>query len=112
MPIYDFECLKCNNVYSEKVSFENTTFKGVECPCGCKRKKRVNIVENMVSQGITFGNPVGTDVWNNNHDYRFKHNLPKVLNERANAEKKSHMGTNPYNSIDDVSSGKNFGTSK
>ena len=48
---------------------------------------------------VIFAQPEGCDKWNNSstgHDYRFKHNIPKVQAERANAQKNSHMGADPY----------------
>jgi len=51
-----------------------------------------------------FTNPVGTDRWNSSssgHDYRFKHNIPKVKAEREMAEQLSHMGSNPYGDTSD-----------
>ena len=69
----------------------------------------------MSSTSFNFTNPEGTSRWNSEpsgHDYRFKHNQPKVAKERANAEAASHMGSQPYRKIDDISSGKNFGEVK
>ena len=112
MAIYDFQCKQCNEVYEELVTYDETgKYTGVRCP-KCKSKKKVKL---MNACACNFTNPVGTDRWNSEsygHDYRFKHNIPKVQAERANAENKSHMGNAPYNSIDDISSGKNFGEVK
>lgn len=96
MPIYEFNCKKCNKKYEELTSFdESGKYNCVECPhCGSKNKDRI---QSCVS--FNFSNPVGTDRWNNNttgHDYRFKHNIPKVKKEREVAESLSHMGANPY----------------
>ena len=57
----------------------------------------------MSSPNFAFSNPEGTDRWNNTstgHDYRFKHKIPKVKQERKIAEAVSHMGTDPYGSSD------------
>ena len=96
MPIYEFECKKCECKYSELVKYDPTNkYKTVKCPeCGSKSKNKLISCPNF-----TFADPVGTDRWNSGstgHDYRFKHNVPKVKAERAAAEAASHMGTNPY----------------
>lgn len=64
---------------------------------------------------FSFSNPEGTSRWNNadtGHDYRFKHNLPKVLNERKHAEEASHMGSDVYNQINDLEKPDVFGDAK
>jgi putative FmdB family regulatory protein len=98
MPMYDFECLKCEEAYEEFVAYDATgKYKGVKCPhCGSKRKTKL-----ITACQFAFADPVGTDRWNNSHDYRFKHNIPRVKKEREMAEKLSHMGGNPYGNIDD-----------
>jgi hypothetical protein len=51
------------------------------------------------SFSFNFANPEDTDRWNNTssgHDYRFKTNLPKVIQQRQEAEMASHMGAKPY----------------
>lgn len=76
-------------------------YKNVVCPeCGSKQKEK-----RMSVPSFNFANPEGTDRWNNGstgHDYRFKHNIPKVKQERAVAEALSHMGTDPYGGGDDI----------
>lgn len=106
MPIYEFKCDDCDFVYEELTSYNG--IKKIECPnCGSKNK------EKLPSHfSFNFTNPVGTDRWNNSHDYRFHHNLPNVRAQREAAEKASHMGTDPYKEIDDISSGKYFGEVK
>lgn len=96
MPIYEFICNKCNKNYEELTSFDKSgKYESVECPeCGSKSKERL---QSAIS--FNFSNPEGTDRWNNSstgHDYRFKHNIPKVKQERETAERLSHMGANPY----------------
>jgi putative FmdB family regulatory protein len=95
MPNYDFECKNCNETYEELATFDETgVYESVVCPkCGSKKKDKL-----MSACNHAFTNPEGTDRWNNSqtgHDYRFKHNIPKVKQERAMAEAMSHMG-NPY----------------
>lgn len=106
MPLYEFECKKCGKTYSELTSFDETgKYKGIKCP-SCKSSKKIK----LVSVGnFAFSNPVGTDKWNNSHDYRYNTVLPTKKKEREEAQKNSHMGSNPYNNIDDISSGENFG---
>lgn len=96
MPTYDFECLDCKIVFEEISSFDETgEYPSVVCPkCGSKNKNKLASCANF-----NFSNPVGTDRWNNGstgHDYRFKHNIPKVKAEREMAEALSHMGKTPY----------------
>lgn len=102
IPRYDFKCKKCNKVYEEFVAYDETgKYKSVACPsCSSKRKEKL-----LSSCGFMFSNPEGTDRWNSEstgHDYRFHHNLPKVIEERQRAEEASHVGNNPYNEINDL----------
>lgn len=105
MPTYNFECKnkKCGKTY-EDFAFrfdESGKYPDIVCPhCRSKRKKQL-----MSAANFAFTNPVGTDRWNNTstgHDYRFKHNIPKVKAEREMAEQFSHMGASPYGAIDDT----------
>lgn len=101
MPTYDFECLDCQAKFEEFTNYDATeVYESVVCPgCGSKNKTKLASCANF-----NFSNPVGTDRWNNGstgHDYRFKHNIPKVQQERARAEALSHMGSNPYGSTTD-----------
>ena len=58
--------------------------------------------------------PEGTDRWNSDssgHDYRFHHNLPKVIAERQAAEE--HGGNaEPYNPINDLERNSSWGEAK
>jgi putative FmdB family regulatory protein len=101
MPLYEFECKSCNKPYDEIVRYDETgTYEDVECPrCGSKKKDKLVSACNHA-----FTNPVGTDKWNSEstgHDYRFKHNIPKVKKEREMAEALSHMD-NPYKQGNDI----------
>jgi putative FmdB family regulatory protein len=112
MPFYQFACLDCEKEYEEMCSYdENNEYPDVVCPhCGSKKKQKL-----VSCPSFNFSNPVGTDRWTNNatgHDYRFKYNIPNVKKQRENAEEKSHMGTDVYREIDDISSGKHFGEVK
>lgn len=102
MPTMTFECKACQNRYEEIVRFDKTgKYTKVLCPeCGSKKKKHL-----ISACQFSFANPVDTDAWNSDssgHDYRFKHNIPKVQEERKIAEAMSHMGSNPYNNINDL----------
>ena len=107
MPIYSFRCEECNAEYEELVRYDETDeYADALCPeCGSAKKEKLVTTQFAFS----FKNPEGTDRYNNSHDYRYKHKAPGVAAEREAAEKASHMGTNPYNPIDDVSSGNYFG---
>lgn len=112
MALYEFECDKCHKVYEEFAPHDETgKYKGVKCP-HCKSKKKTKLISTPT---WNFTNPVGTDRWcseDTGHDYRFKHNLPSVIERKMKANAKDHMGPNPYKQIDDISSGKNFGEVK
>ncbi len=110
MPVFEFRCKNCNVVYDALTAFDETNkYKGVECPeCGSKKKDKL-----MSGCAIVFAQPEGTDKWNSDstgHDYRFKHNIPKVKQEREMAEALSHMGTDPYGSGDMLESDINMDT--
>jgi len=106
MPLYEFECNKCQEIYSVLTSFdESGKYKGIKCP-SCKSSKKVKLIS---AGNFSFSNPVGTDKWNNSHDYRYNTVLPKKKKEREAAVKASTVGPSPYRKIDDISSGKNFG---
>lgn len=112
MPCYEFECKKCKKVYEEITSYDETDkYKGVQCPdCGSKSKRRL-----MSVCSFQFAQPEGTDRWNSEsggHDYRFHHNLPKVLKERQSAEEASKSGETPYNPINDLDNDNNWGEVK
>ena len=112
MPTYDFECNKCKKVYEKFVVYDETgKYKDLKCPfCKSKSKKKL-----LSPCNFSFANPEGTDRWNsesNGHDYRFQHNLPKVLNERQKAEEASHVGANPYNEINDLDHDQSLGEVK
>lgn len=98
MPTFEFKCKNCKSNYDALTRFDETgKYKDVICPeCGSKKKEKI-----MSSPSFAFAQPQGTDKWNSmskGHDYRFKHNIPKVKEERAMAEALSHMGTDPYGS--------------
>lgn len=114
MPAYFHRCKRCTHEYdiwSPTMQEYEAVCKKAKCEeCGSKSKERI-----FTACNFNFSNPVGTDRWNSDskgHDYRFKHNAPNLRAQRSAAETASHMGTQPYNAIDDISSGKNFGKVK
>lgn len=114
MAFYEFECKKCGLIYEELTPHDETgKYKGVKCPeCKSARKTKLISCPKWNFAGDTV---VGTDRWNSDdrgHDYRFKYNLPSVIEKKMKANAKDHMGPNPYKHIDDISSGKNFGEVK
>ena len=110
--LYQFLCKKCGLEFEEfadsNTSDEN--YPGIKCEhCGSEDKER-----SYYFPAYNFTNPVGTDRWNSDekgHDYRFNYNLPNVINQRAAAEQRSHMGQTGeiYREIDDFKDDKNFG---
>lgn len=116
MPRYEFECGKCQTVYDiwSLMAEKETSVKKGKCP-KCKSKKKREI---LGCPAMAFGNPVGTDRWNSEssgHDYRFKHEMEKpggTIDQRKNAQEKSHVGPTPYKQINDLNTDKNWGEVK
>lgn len=110
--LVEFECKKCGEVYEELVKYDpEGKYKGVKCP-SCSSPKKTRLISQCK---CNFTDPVGTDLYESSHDYRAKHAIHKpggAADQRKNAEKLSHMGSAPYNDIDDISSGKHFGEVK
>lgn len=101
MPMYEFECKRCEYVYAHlfstfEKSKEKKELKKVKCPeCNSASKKRV-----LSSPSFAFSQPEDTDRFKNSHDYRFYHNHEKeggTRDQRKMAEAMSHMGPDPYN---------------
>ena len=109
MPVFPIQCLACGEEYEILTKYDPTgEYASEVCPkCGSAKKEK-----QVYTCSFRFANPVGTDRWNNSHDYRFHTKLPSAVQERENAKKKSHMGQTPYNNIDDISKGKYFGKVK
>jgi putative FmdB family regulatory protein len=113
MAVYCLECKKCGHQYEimSMMSEKDKNVKKAKCP-ECKSKKKTSLISNIQ---FMFSNPEGTDRYANSHDYRFRHQMDKpggVRDQRKTAEKSSHVGPTPYREIDDISSGKNFGSVK
>lgn len=99
MPFYDFECKKCHLVYETMTPYDATEkYAKVACPV-CKSKSKLKLVG---MPGI--GGPTRSKM--NKFGYRAEANLEKAKDCRRAAEAASHMGTNVYNPIDDLSSGR------
>lgn len=108
MPLYTFLCKKCNNEYDELCSYDSKgKYKGVKCPA-CKSSKKEKQVTTF---GVSFVNPIGTSKMDN-FEYQAGWRLDRAKDERRAAEAKSHVGSSPYNNIDDINSGENFGEVK
>lgn len=102
IPNYNFKCNNCELQYEALTKIDETNkHKDVTCPkCASKKKTKL-----LSSCSFAFTNPVGTKKWTSErdgHGYRFHHNLPKALNERAVAETMSHMGADPYGGRNDL----------
>ena len=111
MPIFEFLC-ECNTVYEKLTSYDEAgVYPGIVCPeCGSEKKEKL-----ISACSFQFGNPVGTDRWQD-HDYRYKYNIPNVKRQREAAEKGATSKTGftsrkPYNHINDLNKN-NFGPVK
>lgn len=114
MPNYVFQCKKCEKVYEELTSWdESGKYPSVKCPeCGSGKKDKLATCCNFM-----FANPEGTDRWNSDttgHDFRYKTKANKDRAEREMASKKSHMGGTDeiYRPMDDLNTGDPFDLSK
>ena len=105
MPLYQFGCLKCKKSYETLTDFDSTgKYNDVNCPsCNSKKKK-----QQVTFANIKFTNPKDTSKFDN-FGYRAGYNLEQAQNLRRKAEEASHMGTVPYNGIDDIQNGEFFG---
>ena len=103
MPIYEFECKKCKKKFDDLCSFENIGI--VICPT-CGAKKPTKLVS--APRAIIFKQPKGTS-YEDKFDYVAQWNMDNAKELRRKAEAESHMGTTPYNNIDDIASGQFFG---
>ena len=108
MALYEFECKDCQKDYIELTRYdESGVYESIVCPhCGSHNK-----IKLVSACNHTFTNPEGTGKWENGstgHDYRFKHNLPKVLAERESAERQQlgiDGNANPYGDMGDMDLG-------
>ena len=108
MPTYNFACKNCDKNYEALASFDpKGRYASVSCPhCNSKKKKKL-----INDANIKFAQPKDTSKFDN-FNYRAGYNLEQAQDLRRKAESTSHMGTTPYNPIDDISSGNHFGEVK
>lgn len=107
MPTFEFQCKKCKTVYEERTSFDETgKYPSVICP-KCSSKSKIKLISAC---GFSFSNPVGTDRYNNSHDYRFHHKLPSVIAERQAAEIAAAQNPTPYEAINDLNTDAAWGS--
>jgi phage FluMu protein Com len=103
-----FQCKKCNTEYEELVPYDETRkYSKVKCP-KCKSKSKIVLMSGFTFN-FTSNASEGTKWYNASHDRRYFHKLEKDRKNREEAEKKSHMGSDPYPHLDDISSGNFFG---
>jgi len=88
MPLYEFQCKKCEKRYSELTAYDATgRYAGAACPeCGSKRKTK------LVSMcHAKFSNPKESSKWDS-FSYRAGYLMEGAKDERRAAEAASHMG--------------------
>ena len=94
MPVYQFQCEKCDHMYEELTEYdEKGKYKGVKCP-ECKSKKKTKLISSMFIQG--------TSARDNIFSNKAGKNMARAKNERRAAEAASHVGSTPYNKINDL----------
>lgn len=98
MPTYQFFCKKCDHRFDDLCKFDDVA--KMKCP-KCKKK----VKREMTAPGVNFANPRDSSKWHTSFDIRAGNLLESAKAERRAAEKKSHMGANPYTTIDDISKG-------
>ena len=96
MPMYEFECKKCKEKYSDLTKWDETEkYPDTVCPkCGSDKKTRL----------MSCCAPIPNK---DSHDHKFWTKIEKDRGIREAAE--AAQGPAPYNSIDDISGGQFFG---
>jgi len=109
MPNYRFECQDCGCDYHELVLKIDPTdaYPDVECP-RCKGTKKTRLMTTCAA--VIFTNPRGTSK-GDSFTYVAGYNMNQAQEERRRAEAIAD-NPNPYNAIDDLSSGEYFGEVK
>lgn len=92
MPLYDFKCEKCSQVFEELCKMGET----VECCVNCGAKELIKLPSSF---SFKWGNPQESDLWRNSHDYRFWNKIEEAKDLRKQAEAHS---PSPYNEINDL----------
>jgi putative FmdB family regulatory protein len=89
MPMYEFECKKCNEQYVDLTSYdESGKYPNTKCPkCGSKKK------DKLISKNVYVMN---TSSQNNIFDIAAGKNMERAKAERRAAEEASHMGASPF----------------
>ncbi len=105
MPLYNFSCKKCDHQYEELTPIDDKgKYPKVKCPaCGSKKKVKI---PSLTARAI-FTDKTGTSKMEN-FGYRAGYNMEQAQDCRRAAESKSHVGSMPYDGIDDIQSGKYF----
>lgn len=105
MPTYVFQCKSCKKVFDELCRFDDRD--SIRCP-DCKNTEAEQLI--TMPRAVVFNNPRGTSK-EDNFDYVARWNMDDAKDLRRRAEEAS-KGDNPYNSVDDISSGEYFGEVK
>ena len=87
MPLFDFRCKKCGTI------FETLLRKSEQVSCSCGSEDVEKFMPN--SFAVTFTNPTDTSKMDS-FSYRAGMNMEKAKEERRVAQKRDHMGLNPY----------------
>ena len=108
MGMRQFQCKKCDLQYEELATYDETgKYAKIKCP-GCKSKSK-----SLLISGFTFkfsGKAAKDTKWYNaSHDRRYWMKREEDRKNREDAENRSHMGSNPYPELDDISGGQHFG---
>jgi len=105
MPSYRFSCKKCDLVYIDLVPYDATgKYSKVKCP-NKKSKRKIQLPTACLE--VIFTNPRGTSKADS-FSYVADHNMEQAKGERRRAEAASHMGTQPFNDINDFNNDANF----
>lgn len=95
MPLFEFQCKKCQKEYDEFARHDTTgEYPGVKCPF-CASEEKLKLISNF---SFSFKNPQESSKWyseSQGHDYRYKSKLPEVLKQREQTEKQE----NPYKEL-------------
>jgi putative FmdB family regulatory protein len=105
MPTYSFRCKSCDKVFDEIC--QHADIEGVRCEC-CAGGELERLM--TAPRAVIFMQPRGTSR-EDNFDYVVQWNHDKAVKERKRAEEREGF-SNPYNPIDDISSGEYFGEVK
>lgn len=102
MPIYNFSCNSCQKEFECLTKYDETgVYSSVKCEfCGSQEKTKL-----VTACNYNFKEVFGTDKWcddYNGHQYRYDYNKEYVVKQREFAEKNSHVGPKPYNTINDL----------